>query len=87
MYGVPGSGHGGVVVHSFQSIIDVIKCCEVERPCSRHAFHLGGSEHRVKLLANGFVELDWEVKALAIEREMERIMQQHGAVLMEIGCS
>lgn len=85
MYGIPGYGYGcAEVVHSFPNLIDAIKRFEIQQPRSHHAIHLAGCEIGVKLLPNGFVELDGVVPTLSLEREVERVMQQEGAVLVEV---
>lgn len=84
MYGAPKVGYGTEVVQSFNSLIDSIKRRQVLRPSSLFAMCLAGVDFAVKLLPNGFLELDGVVPPLSIEKEIEAAMKKFGAVLEEV---
>ena len=84
MYGAPKVGYGTEVVQSFNALIDAIKRRQVLRPRSLFAMCLAGVDFAVKLLPNGFVEVDGVVPPLSIEKEFEAAMKKFGAVLEEV---
>ena len=84
MYGVASLGYGSEMVQSFNALIDAIKRRQVLRPRSLFAIWLAGVEIAVKLLPNGFIELDGVVPPLTIEKEIEDAMKQYGATLNEV---
>ena len=84
MYGAPKVGYGTEVVQSFNALIDAIKRRQVLRPRSLFAMCLAGVDFAVKLLPNGFVELDGVVPPLTVEKEIEDAMKEFGAILEEV---
>lgn len=83
MYGAAKVGYGTEVVHSFNVLIDAIKLRQVLRPRSIFAICLAGVDFAVKVLPNGFVEVDGVVPPLIVEKEIENAMQKFGALLEE----
>ena len=79
MYGAPNVGYGTEVVQSFNALIDAIKRRQVLRPRSLFAMCLAGVDFAVKLLPNGFVEVDGVVPPLTVEKEIEDALQEFGA--------
>ena len=84
MYGAPKVGYGTEVVQSFNTLIDSIKRRQVLRPRSLFAMCLAGVDFAVKLLPNGFVEVDGVVPPLSVEKEIEVAMKKFGAILEEV---
>ena len=84
MYGAPNVGYGTEVVQSFNALIDAIKRRQVLRPRSLFAMCLAGVDLAVKLLPNGFVEVDGVVPPLTVEKEIEDALQEFGAILEEV---
>ena len=84
MYGAPKVGYGTEVVQSFNALIDSIKRRQVLRPRSLFAMCLAGVDFAVKLLPNGFVEVDGVVPPLTVEKEIEDALQEFGAILEEV---
>ena len=84
MYGAPNVGYGTEVVQSFNALIDAIKRRQVLRPRSLIAMCLAGVDFAVKLLPNGFVEVDGVVPPLTVEKEIEDALQEFGAILEEV---
>ena len=64
MYGAAKIGYGTEVVQSCNALIDAVKRRQVLRPCSIFAMCLAGVDFAVKLLPNGFVEVDGVVPPL-----------------------
>lgn len=54
------------------------------RPRSIFAICLAGVDFAVKVLPNGFVEVDGVVPPLIVEKEIENAMQKFGALLEEV---
>lgn len=82
--GAPKVGYGTEVVQSFNALIDSIKRRQVLRPRSLFAMCLAGVDFAVKLLPNGFVEVDGVVPPLTVEKEIEDAMKEFGAILEEV---
>jgi len=68
-------------VISFKAMIQIAKHFQITRPQGKLALWLMGEKKQVNLLPNGFVELDGVVETLAVEREIDEAIQQHGAFL------
>lgn len=84
MYGVAKVGYGSEAVQSLNALIDAIKRRQVLRPRSLFAMCLAGVHFAVKLLPNGFIEVDGVVPPLTVEKEIEDAMHEFGAILEEV---
>ncbi len=84
MYGAATLKYGNEAVFSFNALIDAIKRCQLVRPRSKLAMKIGDASIPVNLLANGFIELDGKVQPVAVEKEIEDVIAQFGAVLEEV---
>lgn len=84
MYGAATLGYRPEAVFSFKSLIDAIKRCQLIRPRAKLAMKIGDASIPVNLLPNGFVELDGKVQPVAVEKEIEDVIAQYGAILEEV---
>lgn len=87
MYGAATLGYGNEAVFSFNSLVDAIKRFQLVRPRCKLAMKIGDAKIQVNLLSNGFIELDGKVQPVAIEREIEDVIAQYGAILEEVRLS
>lgn len=84
MYGAATIGYGHEAVFSFNALIDAVKRRQLIRPRAKLAMKIGDASIPVNLLPNGFVELDGKVQPVAVEKEIEDVIAQFGAVLEEV---
>lgn len=84
MYGAATIGYGHEAVFSFKALIDGVKRLQLIRPRSKLAMKIGDASIPVNLLSNGFIELDGKVQPVAVEKEIEDVIAQYGAVLEEV---
>ena len=84
MYGLPEIGYGGEVVTSLAGLIDAVKARQLVNPGAKLTMKIEGDVFGVRLLTNGWIELDGVVPTMALEKAVDSAMHQRGAVLQEV---
>lgn len=84
MYGIPNRGYGCEIIGSINTLIDAIKARQVQRPNARLALHTSDGDISVKLLRNGFIEFAGTVIPPAVEKQVDRILRNEAALLIEL---